>query len=287
MLLSIPGTVRWGGERGRGDSPSTRAETVPTRPPDSRGRFFESRSAAGPRRNLIVFVCSQGNEVSSLGELLQSEISSELDNALDGGAIGQDGGERSGDDDIFKQLSDSSALLEQFFDFVSCDIKVHNTQYTCTTVRARPGTVSGSRVDRIRFWLQDSKSVKIRTPAARTWRFIENRILFTRVIVAFETRTGCSLFFSRIFVRPYAENCVKKKKMRTRFSRYMLMCTVRIIVKLDICTARKPSLCYFRIFITRSLSILRHFCEVPILSDTRTTMLFCLPIHYSLFEDYT
>lgn len=71
--------------------------------------------------------------MSSLGELLQSEISSELDNALDGGAtaaattaeaVGQGAGEHSGDDDIFKQLSDSSALLEQFFDFVSCDIKV-------------------------------------------------------------------------------------------------------------------------------------------------------------------
>lgn len=68
----------------------------------------------------------QGNEVSSLGELLQSEISSELDNALDGGGASvQDGGEHSGDDDIFKQLSDSSALLEQFFDFVNCDIKVN------------------------------------------------------------------------------------------------------------------------------------------------------------------
>lgn len=67
--------------------------------------------------------------MSSLGELLQSEISSELDNALDGGtaaatAAGHGAGGHSGDDDIFKQLSDSSALLEQFFDFVSCDIKV-------------------------------------------------------------------------------------------------------------------------------------------------------------------
>lgn len=67
----------------------------------------------------------KGNEVSSLGELLQSEISSEL-NVLDGGVGGgQDGGDHSGDDDIFKQLSDSSALLEQFFDFVNCDIKVY------------------------------------------------------------------------------------------------------------------------------------------------------------------
>lgn len=66
----------------------------------------------------------KGNEVSNLGEFLQSEISSELDKALDGGSSGQDGGDHSGDDDIFKQLSDSSALLEQFFDFVNCDIKV-------------------------------------------------------------------------------------------------------------------------------------------------------------------
>lgn len=66
----------------------------------------------------------KGNEVSNLGDLLHSEISSELDNALDSGVGGQDGGEHSSDDDIFKQLSDSSALLEQFFDFVNCDIKV-------------------------------------------------------------------------------------------------------------------------------------------------------------------
>ncbi|XP_060842991.1 ecdysone-induced protein 74EF isoform X2 [Rhopalosiphum padi] len=75
-----------------------------------------------------------GNEVSSLGELLQSEISSELDNALDGGgASSQDGGEHSGDDDIFKQLSDSSALLEQFFDFVNCDIKEENNNNVMST----------------------------------------------------------------------------------------------------------------------------------------------------------
>ncbi|CAI6365549.1 unnamed protein product [Macrosiphum euphorbiae] len=76
-----------------------------------------------------------GNEVSSLGELLQSEISSELDNALDGGggASVQDGGEHSGDDDIFKQLSDSSALLEQFFDFVNCDIKEENNNNVMST----------------------------------------------------------------------------------------------------------------------------------------------------------
>lgn len=68
----------------------------------------------------------KGNEVSNLGELLHSEISSELNNALDGGPGGQNGGENSGDDDIFKQLSsDSSAFLEQFFDFVNCDIKVY------------------------------------------------------------------------------------------------------------------------------------------------------------------
>lgn len=66
----------------------------------------------------------QGNEVASLGELLQSDISSELDHALDSGTSAHDGGDHSGDDDIFKQLSDSSALLEQFFDFVNCDIKV-------------------------------------------------------------------------------------------------------------------------------------------------------------------
>ncbi|KAL4142731.1 hypothetical protein QTP88_005141 [Uroleucon formosanum] len=75
-----------------------------------------------------------GNEVSSLGELLQSEISSELDNALDGGGASvQDGGEHSGDDDIFKQLSDSSALLEQFFDFVNCDIKEENNNNVMST----------------------------------------------------------------------------------------------------------------------------------------------------------
>uniref|UniRef100_A0A2S2R423 Ecdysone-induced protein 74EF n=1 Tax=Sipha flava TaxID=143950 RepID=A0A2S2R423_9HEMI len=74
-----------------------------------------------------------GNEVSNLGELLQSEISTELGTALDGGTGGHHGGEHSGDDDIFKQLSDSSALLEQFFDFVNCDIKEENNNNVVST----------------------------------------------------------------------------------------------------------------------------------------------------------
>ncbi|XP_050437594.1 ecdysone-induced protein 74EF-like [Adelges cooleyi] len=78
-----------------------------------------------------------GNEVSGLGELLQSDISTELDRALDshgpGGHNGNVVGTGGGDDDIIKQLSDSSAFLEQFFDFVNSDIKEENNNNVVTT----------------------------------------------------------------------------------------------------------------------------------------------------------
>eukprot|EP00102_Acyrthosiphon_pisum_P027859 XP_016665069.1 PREDICTED: uncharacterized protein LOC100572170 [Acyrthosiphon pisum] len=119
---------------------------TPPGPPLAAGRTSAISSLGMPFMDDVLLWCPEaetkiddfteclGNEVSSLGELLQSEISSELDNALDGGGSSvQDGGEHSGDDDIFKQLSDSSALLEQFFDFVNCDIKEENNNNVMST----------------------------------------------------------------------------------------------------------------------------------------------------------
>ncbi|XP_050536297.1 ecdysone-induced protein 74EF isoform X2 [Daktulosphaira vitifoliae] len=75
------------------------------------------------------------NEVSGLGELLQSDISSEFDNALNSTPSGQNVNVTgtTGDEDIIKQLSDSSAFLEQFFDFVNCDIKEENNNNVVTS----------------------------------------------------------------------------------------------------------------------------------------------------------